>query len=363
MDLRLWLCPHWEACLALAFCASHRSSVVNTTPRHHHWSRPADIILGNQQSSQNFHIGFQNSFNRYPFQWIVPEPVPSLGAAPPAVQTLRLVEVDLILEIPAPPLVLIPEQDLLYPIDLGLRHNLPFPGQGREAGVAVGEEAIHEAPVLRYRVQRFAAPILAYSLPLIVIEKLTKNVTEAHIAEIFSSYGEIKMLDMPLNHQYNTNRGVCYVIYHSSSSAHAAIAHMHEGQLDGAVVNLYHVAQTPPAPALALRLADLPRALVTVAKLETVTDPRLVVRMWVLVLVPEGDFLGVIVTAEQPLGIVTDLLRGPELDPLLSHRAQDPLPDLGLDPHIVAGNLPVGTLDTALPLGPVGAVMELGRDA
>ncbi|PWW72988.1 hypothetical protein C7212DRAFT_52644, partial [Tuber magnatum] len=72
----------------------------------------------------------------------------------------------------------------------------------------------------------------------IVIEKLTKNVTEAHITEVFSSYGEIKMLDMPLNHQYNTNRGVCYVIYHSSSSAHAAIAHMHEGQLDGAVINV-----------------------------------------------------------------------------------------------------------------------------
>ncbi|RPA91933.1 DUF590-domain-containing protein [Choiromyces venosus 120613-1] len=72
----------------------------------------------------------------------------------------------------------------------------------------------------------------------IVIEKLTKNVTEAHITEIFSRYGEIKKVDMPLNHQYNTNRGVCYVIYHSSSSAHAAIAHMHEGQLDGAVINV-----------------------------------------------------------------------------------------------------------------------------
>lgn len=35
----------------------------------------------------------------------------------------------------------------------------------------------------------------------IVIEKLTKNVTEAHISEIFSAYGDIKVVDMPLNRQ------------------------------------------------------------------------------------------------------------------------------------------------------------------
>ena len=35
----------------------------------------------------------------------------------------------------------------------------------------------------------------------IVIEKLTKNVTEAHIREIFGSYGEIDSLDLPMNKQ------------------------------------------------------------------------------------------------------------------------------------------------------------------
>jgi len=35
----------------------------------------------------------------------------------------------------------------------------------------------------------------------IVVEKLTKNVTEAHVREIFGSYGEIKEVDMPMNRQ------------------------------------------------------------------------------------------------------------------------------------------------------------------
>ncbi|TGZ81701.1 hypothetical protein EX30DRAFT_297691, partial [Ascodesmis nigricans] len=70
----------------------------------------------------------------------------------------------------------------------------------------------------------------------IVIEKLTKNVNEEHIREIFSVYGDIKFVDMPMNRNLNTNRGVCYVLYLSPSSAHSAIAHMHEGQLDGSTI-------------------------------------------------------------------------------------------------------------------------------
>lgn len=39
----------------------------------------------------------------------------------------------------------------------------------------------------------------------IVVEKLTKNVTEAHLREIFSTYGRIESLDMPMNRQCKPN--------------------------------------------------------------------------------------------------------------------------------------------------------------
>lgn len=78
----------------------------------------------------------------------------------------------------------------------------------------------------------------AFKSSKIVIEKLTKNVTEEHIREIFGVYGDIKFIDMPLNPHFNTNRGLCYLLYHSPSAASAAIAHMHESQLDGSKIEV-----------------------------------------------------------------------------------------------------------------------------
>ncbi|RDW62090.1 hypothetical protein BP6252_11523 [Coleophoma cylindrospora] len=68
----------------------------------------------------------------------------------------------------------------------------------------------------------------------VVIEKLTKNVNEEHLREIFGTYGTIRDLDMPMNRQFMTNRGTAYILYASEADAEAAIAHMHESQIDEA---------------------------------------------------------------------------------------------------------------------------------
>ncbi|GAB7345756.1 hypothetical protein MBLNU457_4025t2 [Dothideomycetes sp. NU457] len=87
----------------------------------------------------------------------------------------------------------------------------------------------------------------------IVIEKLTKNVLATHLHEIFSSYGAIVDVDMPMNRQFQTNRGTAYVLFASPASAESAIAHMHEAQLDGAQINVSIVlprrrfSRSPPA--------------------------------------------------------------------------------------------------------------------
>ncbi|KAB8069284.1 hypothetical protein BDV29DRAFT_56429 [Aspergillus leporis] len=72
----------------------------------------------------------------------------------------------------------------------------------------------------------------------IVVEKLTKNVTELHLREIFGSFGGIDSLDLPMNKAFMTNRGTAYILYNDPADAEAAIAHMHEAQLDGAVLNV-----------------------------------------------------------------------------------------------------------------------------
>ncbi|KAJ5659098.1 hypothetical protein N7507_005549 [Penicillium longicatenatum] len=72
----------------------------------------------------------------------------------------------------------------------------------------------------------------------IVVEKLTKNVTEAHLREIFGAFGDIEKLELPMNPAFMTNRGTAYILYFDPADAEAAIAHMHEAQLDGTFLNV-----------------------------------------------------------------------------------------------------------------------------
>ncbi|KAF7627080.1 hypothetical protein AFLA_013019 [Aspergillus flavus NRRL3357] len=93
----------------------------------------------------------------------------------------------------------------------------------------------------------------------IVVEKLTKNVTESHLREIFGSFGGIESLDLPMNKAFMTNRGTAYILFNDPADAEAAIAHMHEAQLDGAVLNVSIVlprrafSQSPPPQSGRLR--------------------------------------------------------------------------------------------------------------
>ncbi|KAF9875196.1 RNA recognition domain-containing protein [Colletotrichum karsti] len=86
----------------------------------------------------------------------------------------------------------------------------------------------------------------------IVVERLTKNVNEGHLEEIFGQFGPIKDLDLPINRTYGTNRGTAYILYDHEADAEDAIAHMHEAQVDGAVINVSIVLPrrklSPPPP-------------------------------------------------------------------------------------------------------------------
>ncbi|KAK4117866.1 RNA-binding domain-containing protein [Canariomyces notabilis] len=94
----------------------------------------------------------------------------------------------------------------------------------------------------------------------IVVERLTKNVNEDHLFEIFGQYGEIDDLDLPLNRQTGANRGTAYILYVDEAGAQSAITHMHEAQLDGALINVSIVLprrKLSPSPPLARRGANI----------------------------------------------------------------------------------------------------------
>ncbi|EFX01871.1 arginine serine-rich protein [Grosmannia clavigera kw1407] len=91
----------------------------------------------------------------------------------------------------------------------------------------------------------------------IVVERLTKNVNEDHLYEIFGQFGHIRDLDLPISRISGTNRGTAYILYVEELDAEAAIAHMHEAQLDGATINVSIVLPrqkfSPPPPLAARR--------------------------------------------------------------------------------------------------------------
>ncbi|XP_077809812.1 RNA-binding protein with serine-rich domain 1-like [Macaca mulatta] len=65
------------------------------------------------------------------------------------------------------------------------------------------------------------------------IGRLTRNVTKDHIMEIFSTYGKIKMIDMPVERMHpHLSKGYAYVEFENPYEADKALKHMDGGQID-----------------------------------------------------------------------------------------------------------------------------------
>lgn len=69
---------------------------------------------------------------------------------------------------------------------------------------------------------------------------LTRNVTEAHVREIFTTYGQIKVVDLVMDGRVNLPRGFAYVEFESRAEAEKAREHMDGGQIDGNVITWVH---------------------------------------------------------------------------------------------------------------------------
>jgi RNA-binding protein with serine-rich domain 1 len=68
------------------------------------------------------------------------------------------------------------------------------------------------------------------------IERLTKNVTREHLEEIFSVYGQVVDIFLPMRN--GANKGFSHITFASEEEAQRAIKHMDKGQLDGNVLEV-----------------------------------------------------------------------------------------------------------------------------
>ena len=96
----------------------------------------------------------------------------------------------------------------------------------------------------------------------IAIERLTRNVTREHLEEIFSVYGRIMDIFLPIRRETGANKGFAHITFASEEGAQKAIKHMDKGQLDGNVLEVAHWVPREPRrrPSLQQRRPSSPLA-------------------------------------------------------------------------------------------------------
>jgi len=82
------------------------------------------------------------------------------------------------------------------------------------------------------------------------VGRLTRNVTKDHVFEIFSSFGDVKNVEFPVDRYHpNFGRGVAFVEYATAEDCESAMKHMDGGQIDGQEITVSPVVipkQRPP---------------------------------------------------------------------------------------------------------------------
>ena len=70
------------------------------------------------------------------------------------------------------------------------------------------------------------------------VGNLTRNILRSHLQEIFSNYGKIRRLDIPVDSISGFNQGYSYIDYDCHQSAADALNFMNEGFLDGQLISV-----------------------------------------------------------------------------------------------------------------------------
>ena len=80
-------------------------------------------------------------------------------------------------------------------------------------------------------------------LTISVIHNITPNVTEGHLKEIFSNYGEVKEVYIPINKETSLKKNYAFIEFVKKENAEKAQLYMDGGQIDGRVVRVEIISQ------------------------------------------------------------------------------------------------------------------------
>merc|ERR1712054_78562 len=70
------------------------------------------------------------------------------------------------------------------------------------------------------------------------VSKLTRNVNEDHLQEIFGLYGKVKEVTLAVDKNVGLPKGYAYVEFSTEREAEKAVEGLHGGQIDGNVITV-----------------------------------------------------------------------------------------------------------------------------
>ena len=80
-------------------------------------------------------------------------------------------------------------------------------------------------------------------LIIVVVHNITPNVTEAHLKEIFSNYGEVKEVYIPIHNETLLKKNYAFIEFTTKENAEKAQLYLDEGQIDGKIVRVEILSQ------------------------------------------------------------------------------------------------------------------------
>jgi RNA recognition motif-containing protein len=106
--------------------------------------------------------------------------------------------------------------------------------RGRSGGPASRSPSRSRSPPRRGSAEKaVAAPADPDDPRRVHVGRLTRNVADAHVKEIFSTWGEVLSARVAVDERVQLSKGYAIVEYATHAAAQAAVDHMDGGQLDG----------------------------------------------------------------------------------------------------------------------------------